>query len=75
MGISHFLDHKRQVRQAIQRLWATINRPESSNSTVSGISMKSSPDLGMSIPNAVGQIGHEVPPKSLSKLRHKRRVL
>lgn len=30
--------------------------------------MKSSPDMGMSIPNTVGQIGHEMPPKSLSKV-------
>ena len=62
MGRSHFLDHNRLVRQAVQRLWATVNRAESSNSTMSGLLMKSLPDLRMSIPSAVGQIGHEMPP-------------
>ena len=33
--------------------------------------MKSSPDLGMSIPNVVRQTGHEMPPKLWSKLRPK----
>ena len=33
--------------------------------------MKSLPDLGMSIPSAVEQIGHEMPPKPWLKLRLK----
>ena len=33
--------------------------------------MKSSLDLGMSIPSVVRQIGHEMPPKLWSKLRPK----
>ena len=40
----------------------------SSNSTLSGQSMKSSPDVGMSLASTMGQNGHEMPPKPLSDL-------
>ena len=35
-----FLDHKRLVKQAVQRLLATVNKPQFINSTFSGLSMK-----------------------------------
>ena len=37
--------------------------------------MKSLIDLGMSIPSALGQVGHEMPLKPWSKLRPKGRGL
>ena len=50
---NQFLDHNRLVKQAVQRILATVNRVWSSNSTLSGLSMKSLPDLGMRIPSTV----------------------
>ena len=43
---------------------ATVNKAQSSNSTVSGLSMKSLLDLTMNTPSSVGQNGHEMPPKN-----------
>ena len=51
-----FLDRNRLVRPVVQRLLATVNWVWSSSSTWSVLSRKSSPDLGVSIPSAVGQL-------------------
>ena len=50
---------------------ATVNRAQFNKSTLSGLAMKFSPDLGMSIPNIVRQTGHEMPPNLWLKLRPK----
>ena len=62
-----FPDHNRLVRQVVQRLSATV-KAKSSNSTLSDLSTKSLPDLGMGIPYNMGRNGHEMPPKSWSHL-------
>ena len=54
---NRFLDSNRLVRQVVQRLLVIVNRASSSNSTLSGLSTKSSPNLGMSIPSHMGQTG------------------
>ena len=46
----HLLNHNRLVRQSVQRLLAAVNRAKSSSSTLSYLSMNSSPDVGTSIP-------------------------
>lgn len=57
----YFPGHNRLVRQMVQRPLATVNR--ASNSTLSGLSMTSLPDLGMSIPSTTGQNRPEMPHK------------
>ena len=50
------------VRQVWSRDFAT-HKACSRNSTLSGLSMDPSLDLGMSLPSATGQNGQEMPPK------------
>ena len=54
-----FLDHKRLVSLAVQRLWASINRAKCSDSPLIGLPTKSLSCLGVSIPSAVGQTSHK----------------
>ena len=54
-------------------LWTTTNRAQSNNKTLSGLSMKPLLDLGISIPSAMEQIGHKMPPKPWTKWRQKGR--
>ena len=70
-----FPDCNRPVRQAIQRLWATVRRAKSTNSIWRVLSKKSWPDLGMSIPSVAGQTGHKMPLKPRAKLRPEGRSL
>lgn len=69
---NRFLGHNRLVRQAAQRFLAPVNRASSGNSKLSGLSTKSSPDLGPSILGAMRQIGHKMPPKTWVKIKAKR---
>ena len=57
-----FLGQRRLVRQVWSRDFAT-HKACSRNSTLSGLSMESSLDLGMSLPSSAGHNGQEVPPK------------
>ena len=72
---SHFPDHNRPVKPAVQKLLAAVNRALSNNSTLRDLSTKSLPDLEMCIPSTEGQTGHEMPPKPWSKLWPKRKGL
>ena len=58
---NYLLEHNRLVNQAVQRPLVTVNRTWSYNSTLSGLSTKSWPDLQMSISSAVEQVGHKLP--------------
>ena len=62
------MDHNSLVRQVVQRPVATVNKAYSSKSILSGLSTKSSPDLGISIPGTVGQNGQKMPLKTQSNL-------
>ena len=63
----HLLDGNWLVKQMVQRLLTIVNRAKSSNRALSSLSMKSLTYLGMSIPRALGQVGHEMPLKPWSK--------
>lgn len=59
----------------VQCLLVTGNRVQASNNTSRGLGTKALPDMEMSIPSAVGQIGYQTPPNLWWKLRPKGRLL
>ena len=63
-----FLDYTILERQVVQSLLIMIYKTQSSKNTLSGLSAKSSPDLGMSLLSTVGQNDHEMSPKIWSNV-------
>ena len=63
-----FLDYTILGRQVVQSLLIMIYKTQSSKNTLSGLSAKSSPDLGMSLLSTVGQNDHEMSPKIWSNV-------
>ena len=74
-GENHFLDCSRLERQMGQRLSAVGYRVRPSNITLSGLSRKCFPGLGMNILSILGQSGHRMPPKPWCKLGLKEKGL
>ena len=56
------LDQEANKTGMVQRL-LSLAKAWSSNSILSGLSIESSVDLGMSLPSTVGHSDHEMPPK------------